>query len=255
MIEMKHIVISDLPIIELFEKGKENEKLPTVIFYHGWESRKERVLEYGYYLAKNGFRALLPEALNHGERKAEGEQSQDPMNFWEIVASNVKELPIITEYYITAQKTDADRIGAAGLSMGGITTNAILTQYDWVKAAAVLMGTPSPIAFTEFLLKNYKIDNKPVYDLFDQKVIDERLAELEPISLNLQPSKIANRPLYIWHGSDDPIVPMNLTKDFVKEIENEAYSENIIFEISEGVGHNVPQKVIFRMTKHFLKHL
>lgn len=255
MIEMKHIVISDLPIIELFEKGKENERLPTVIFYHGWESRKERVLEYGYYLARNGFRALLPEASNHGERKVENNQSQDPMNFWAIVASSVKELPIITDHYIATQKSDADRIGVAGLSMGGITTNAILTQYNWIKTAAVLMGTPSPIAFTEFLLKNYKINDQSIYELIDQEVIDERLAELEPISLNLHSNKIANRPLYIWHGSDDPIVPMNLTKDFVEEIENESYSKNIIFEISEGIEHNVPQKIILRMTKHFLKHL
>src|SRR5690625_7528737 len=125
MLELKHVVISDIPIIEIFEKGKETESLPTVIFYHGWESRKERVLEYGYYLASNGFRALLPEALNHGERKTKSSPSQDPMNFWEIVASNVRELPIIFEHYIINIKKIEYKIVDVGLKLGEVYIIAI----------------------------------------------------------------------------------------------------------------------------------
>lgn len=254
MIELKHEFISEIPVIELFEKGKESERLPTVIFYHGWESRKERVLEYGYYLARNGFRAILPEALHHGERQKD-EGPKDPMNFWKVVYTNVKELPILIEYYINQNKMDENRIGVAGLSTGGITTSAILSQYDWVKSAAVLMGSFSPIDFTEWLLKNYKINHTPVYELMDQELIDSRLIELEPISLNLQPEKINNRPLYVWHGSADKVVPMHITQSFLEDIKEESYSENIVFEISEGVEHTVPQSIVQRMTEHFLKHL
>jgi len=255
MITLTHDIVSDVPLIELFEEGKENKKLPVVVFYHGWESRKERVLEYGYYLAKNGFRALLPEALNHGERKEEGNVAQDPMNFWEIVSKNMQELPVILDEYIKTKKIDAERIGVAGLSMGGITTNAILTQYDWVKSAAVLMGTPSPIAFTEWLLKNYKINGSSAYEFLDQELIDVRLKELKPISLDLQPEKIAQRPLYIWHGEADPIVPSHLTHEFFEKAMKESYGQNIEMEFSEKVDHNVPQEIILKMTKHFLKHL
>ena len=130
MIELKQEFIFEIPVIELFEKEKENTPLPTVVFYHGWESRKERVLEYGYYLAQNGFRAILPEALHHGERQKD-DTLKDPMNFWEVVAQNVKELPILMEHYIENNRIDENRIGIAGLSMGGITTSAILTQYGW----------------------------------------------------------------------------------------------------------------------------
>lgn len=255
MITLKHDIVSDVPLIELFEEGKENEQLPAVVFYHGWESRKERVLEYGYYLAENGFRALLPEALNHGERKIEKNAAQDPMNFWEIVSKNVQELPDILDEYIKTNKIDAERIGISGLSMGGITTNAALTQYDWIKSAAVLMGTPSPIAFTEWLLKNYKINGSSAYEFLDQELINLRLKELEPISLDLQPEKIANRPLYIWHGEADPIVPAHLTHSFFEEVAKEPYGKNIELEFSEKVGHEVPQEIIFKMAEHFLKRL
>lgn len=254
MITLKHDVVAEVPLVELFEEGKENKKLPVVVFYHGWESRKERVLEYGYYLAENGFRALLPEALNHGERKTTNIE-QDPMNFWEIVSRNVQELPDILDEYIKTEKIDAERIGVSGLSMGGITTNAALTQYDWIKSAAVLMGTPSPIAFTEWLLKNYKINGSTAYEFLDQELINQRLKELEPISLDLQPEKIANRPLYIWHGEADPIVPAYLTRSFFEKVVKEPYGKNIKLEFSKDVDHNVPQEIILKMTEHFLKYL
>lgn len=255
MIELKHEIISNIPVIELYKRNKETTPLPAVVFYHGWESRKERVLEYGYYLANNGFRVILPEALHHGERGEESTEPQDPMNFWEIVATNVRELPILVDHYIKNNKIIANQIGVAGLSMGGITTSAILTQYDWVKSAAILMGSPSPIDFTEWLLKNYKVDNVSIYELMDQELIKNRLAELEPISLNLQPEKIGNRPLYVWHGSADNIVPMHITQSFFEDIKEESYSKNIVFEISEGVEHTVPKSIVQRMTEHFSNHL
>lgn len=255
MIELKHQTIEDLPVIEVYPKGKEKELLPTVFFYHGWESRKERVIEYGYVLAQKGFRAILPEALDHGERRAEVEAANDPMNFWKIVVQSVQEFPVLVNYYLEQKKMDKDKIGVAGLSMGGITTSAMLTQYEWIHAAAVLMGSPNPIEFTEWLLKNYKIDGTALYDLLDQEMIATRLQELEGISLNKQPEKIAGRPLYFWHGTEDPIVPIHITKHFIETIKNEPYSRQLEFETSAGVKHRVPQTIILKMSQFFDKTL
>lgn len=255
MIELKKEIISSIPVIELFEKGKENEALPTVIFYHGWESYKERVLEHGYRLAEAGFRALLPEALDHGERKETEDKKQDPLNFWGIVSHNIQEYFMLTKYYIFHGKTDPERIGVAGLSMGGMTTSAILTQTNSVKAAAILMGSPAPIEFTKWLLRNYKIDEVPLYELLDQEVIESRLEELTPISLALQPEKINNRPLYFWHGVADKVVPIHLTEEFVEKNQTEDYGEQMIFEKSMGVGHKVPRSVSMKMAEHFKNHL
>src|SRR5690625_2056436 len=119
----------------------------------------------------------------------------------------------------------------------------------------MLKETQSQITFTEVLLKNYKVDDTPIYELLDQEVINNRLVELEPISLDLQPEKIANRPLYVWHGEADPVVPAHLTHAFFEKAVKEPYGENIELEFSEKVAHKVPQEIIFKMTEHFLKHL
>lgn len=255
MIELKHKIISSLPVLELVSKDVADEKLATIFFYHGWESYKERVLEQGYSLAKQGFRVVLPEALDHGERRENSQATQNPLNFWGVVTSNIKEFPVLVDHYIHNNKTIPDRIGVAGLSMGGITTSAILTQYDWVKSAVILMGSPSPIEFTTWLLRNYKIDKIPVYELLDQQLIETRLNELTPISLNLQPEKIANRPVHFWHGTADPVVPAYLTKAFIEENSGKTYSQNVTFEFSEGIEHKVPREIIAHMTEYFFKHL
>ena len=255
MIELKHQTIENIPVIEVYPKGREKETLPTVFFYHGWESRKERVLEYGYVLAQKGFRAVLPEALDHGERRAEKVTENDPMNFWNIVIQSVQEFSLLVDNYCKNKKTIKDKIGVAGLSMGGIITSAMLTQYEWINAAAVLMGSPNPIEFSEWLLKNYKIDGTALYDLLDQEMIKTRLKELNSISLNKQPEKIAERPVYFWHGTKDPIVPMHITQKFIAEIENETYSSNLEFETTPGIKHKVPQEIIHKMTYFFEQKL
>lgn len=254
MIILKHEVISELPVIELVQNDRVDDALPTVFFYHGWEGYKERVLEYGYSLAKEGFRVVLPEAYSHGERKT-NKSVPDPMNFWGIVSSNVQEFSRISEFYIDSNKTLPDRVGVAGVSMGGITTSAILTQYDWVKSAVVLMGSPSPIEFTKWLFKNYEIDGKSIYDLLDSEVIDARLNELLPISLNLQPEKMAGRPIYFWHGAADAVVPASITQQFIEENSIEEYGKNISFELTEGIGHKVPKNIIQNTTEYFKIHL
>lgn len=255
MIEIKHEVINQIPVIEMYEKGQADTELPTIFFYHGWESKKERVLEYGYVLAQKGFRAILPEALDHGERRQTEQATQDPMNFWAVVGQNVRELPQLVQYYAEHNKINTESIGVGGLSMGGVTTSAMLTQYEWINTAVVLMGSPAPITFTEWLLTNYNVGGASVAESLDDDLVQERLEELKPISLNLQPEKINNRSIYFWHGTADPIVPMHITEHFINEIKEQHYAQNLSFEKTEGIGHEVPQVIIKRTADFFAKSL
>ena len=42
-----------------------------------------------------------------------------------------------------------EQIGVGGLSMGGMTTAALLTHHPEIKAAACVMGTPKLVAYRE----------------------------------------------------------------------------------------------------------
>ena len=47
--------------------GQEQILLPTVFVYHGWTHRKESELMLANFLAKAGFRVVLPDAKYHGK--------------------------------------------------------------------------------------------------------------------------------------------------------------------------------------------
>lgn len=253
MISVKNVSIQGLPVLEIFPAEQENQALPTVIFYHGWTSQKESAMVNGYELAKNGFRALLPEADLHGERKPSSSTTQENMDFWRVVVHNLQEMESMIDYYQQKGLIDEDRIGVAGLSMGGITTCAALTQFPWIKAAAVLMGSPSPVLFSKWLLQSKWAEGMDVP--FDQEAFDEMTAPLKKIALNLQPEKIAERPIYFWHGTNDDLVPYKLTADFYEKVKDEPYAKNLQFQTTKGGIHKVPYTVSVEMASFFEKVL
>ncbi|MGY3777652.1 dienelactone hydrolase family protein [Isobaculum melis] len=250
MISIQHEVVSGIPVLNVAPADKMNEKLPTVIFYHGWTNYKESVLVNGYELAKRGFRAILPEAYLHGERKESELVEEKYMEFWEVVLANIKELPLLHQHYLEKGLLDAERFGVTGLSMGGITTCAMLTQFDFIKAAVCLMGSPAPMEFSKWLLQSsWATGTKIPADTVEQ------IGQLAPIDLSVQPEKINGRPVHFWHGTADELVPYKPTKDFYEHIKNEPYAKNVSFTTSKGVGHRVPYLTSVEMAEFFEKVL
>lgn len=248
MISIENKVIGEITILEIVKEEQAQQELPTVFFYHGWESYKERVLEEAYQLAKANFRVILPDAFKHGERKSN--ENIGPLLFWEVVKHTIDEFSMISDYYIQKGKTIAQRVAVSGLSMGGMIASGIINQYDWVHSAAILMGSPSPVEFTEWLLKN----SFSQYEIEKQEIKDQ-LKELEAISLNMNPENINGRFIYFWHDLNDKIVPAKFTKKFVEKHEKEDYGKNISLELSNGRGHKVPGEIIFKMAKYFEGYL
>lgn len=245
--------IYELPVLEIVKTNLDQETLPTIFFYHGWQGYKEKVLEEAYRLAEKDFRVVLPDVYNHGERQVT--PTQDPIHFWEIVNHTVKEFSELVDFYLQEEKIVANRVGVAGLSMGGIISSAILTQYDWVKAASILMGSPAPIELTKWLLENKGFESQINQNIMTKEFVQEKLAELEPISLALHANKLAGRPLYIWHGENDQIVPVQFTQEFVQKNQAKDYGRNIQFDLTKGAGHKVPGEIIQQMSIYFQQYL
>lgn len=252
MISIKSKTVEGIPLLEINPEGKEKELLPTVIFFHGWTSNKESSLVNGYELARKGFRALLPDAYLHGERK-EKDLSAEGLEFWNVITSNLTELPLLRNHYINKGLCDSNRFGVSGLSMGGFTTCAALTQFPWIKTAVVLMGSPDPINFTKWLLSSKWTEGMEIP--ISEGVLLESLTALTPISLANQPEKIANRYIHFWHGTQDDLVPYQPTFNFYREVKQQPYGSNLSFSTSKGVGHKVPYAKSIEMATFFSAHL
>lgn len=124
-IEVRHRLVGTIPLLEVVAKEKLYEKLPLIVYYHGWQTSKELVLTQGRKLAQAGFRVALPDAENHGERKRVVSKIPS-LTFWQSIQTNLFEFAAITSFFEHLGLVDS--IGVGGISMGGMTTTALLTQ-------------------------------------------------------------------------------------------------------------------------------
>ncbi|MBC1521519.1 alpha/beta fold hydrolase [Listeria aquatica] len=224
--------IHTIPVLEVVRDELAGERLPLVIFYHGWQINKELVLTQGRKLAAKGFRVCLPDAPNHGERK----QTLSPIpsvTFWNSIQGNLFEFETLCEHYEKESLTNG-RVYVGGLSMGGITTCALLTHYPEIKAAVCLMGEPAIVDY-----RNRGIERARAFNVdFPQSYVD-LMSWQEKFDLSLRPELLAGRPIYFWHGTEDPKIPIDSVKRFVAVNQGKEYGKNIVFEIGEGKKHLV----------------
>ncbi|MGG3888293.1 prolyl oligopeptidase family serine peptidase [Metabacillus fastidiosus] len=252
-VEAQHI--SGIPLLHIVRNELASEKTPLVIFIHGFMSAKENNLHYAYLLAEKGMRVVLPEAAYHGERNTGYSNHELSMKFWQIIINEIHELKIVKDHYEQLELVDPNRIGVAGTSMGGITTFGALTQYDWIKAAVSLMGNPKYSTYLEAQIKELR--NKGIEIPLTDQELKEQMNILQKYDLSMQKDVLNGRPLLIWHGMKDNVVPFVQTYDFYKEIMPmyEHTPEKLCFIADKKADHKVSREGIHATVDWFTKNL
>ncbi|MHA6251679.1 alpha/beta fold hydrolase [Oceanobacillus sp. CAU 1775] len=245
--------VGNIPSLVVVDAEKKQDGLPVVIFFHGFTSAKEHNLPIAFLLAEKGYRVVLPDSELHGEREKDISELKKQISFWDIVLRNVKELEEIKNDLEKNGLILNNRIGVAGTSMGGITTTAALTQYEWIKSAVVLMGSPKITTFAKTLVASFKKEG-------DLPVTDEQIEalydELKRSDLSLQPEKLNERPLLFWHGQKDSVVPFDHSFTFYDEVKEKYKNQEDIQFISEkNTDHKVSRPAILALVNWFEKYL
>ncbi|WP_077623076.1 prolyl oligopeptidase family serine peptidase [Sediminibacillus massiliensis] len=239
-----------IPVLVVVNAQKINEPLPVLTYFHGYTSAKEHNLPLAYLLAEKDYRVVLPDCLLHGEREEDISNSERHMQFFNIVGENLKDLQTIKETLEEKELLLDGRFGVAGTSMGGITTSAALTQYSWIKAAAILMGSPKLTDYAGLLVKEMQ-NNRFNFTMSDQE-IDQTYQALSKIDLSKQPEKLFERPLFFWHGEADQVVPFDHSYRFYEEVVPQYKNpENIRFLREVGQGHKVSRFAILETVDWF----
>lgn len=238
-LSVRHRIIDTIPTLEVVPKEHLNEPLPIVIFYHGWQTGKELVLTQARKIADKNFRVILPDAMFHGERNKWPLSKIPTLTFWTSIQYNLAEFETIIRYYQKRQLIQDDKIIVGGYSMGGITTAALMTQYPEIKVGASIMGTPQPRRYFDYMVKKITEMNRSFPT--DLPLLMNWVNEFD---LSLAPEKIANRPLYIWHGTEDKKIPYNEPFDFYKDIKEKSFAQNVVFKTGVSEGHLVTTELM-----------
>lgn len=245
-----------IPLLHVVDETKETEHLPVVLFFHGFTSAKEHNLHYAYNLAKQGIRVILPEAKLHGERSQSLDEFRLAINFWDIVLTSIKEADILHDELYNKDLIDDDTlIGMNGTSMGGITTFGCLANYDWVDAASVMMGSPAFTRLAKGQISHAESGGRELPVSEEQR--QQLFAALDQVDLSQNPGRLHERPLFIWHGEQDTMVPFAFTKEFYENIREdyERHPELLKFMPDENAGHAVSRPGMLASVDWLAQHL
>ncbi|MBW9217446.1 alpha/beta fold hydrolase [Anoxybacillus sp. ST70] len=251
MISIIRESIANVPCLHVVKEDDKHHMRPLVIFIHGFTSAKEHNLHFGYLLAEAGYRVVLPDALYHGERPNPLSDNELHLSFWDIVLTTIRELEEIKNELVDRKLVDPHRIGVVGTSMGGIVTFGALTQYDWIRVAGSLMGSPCYQTFFDLQLQF--AERKGMTLPLSNEQIETLRNTLMTYDLSLQPEKLNGRPLFIWHGKQDDVVPFDYTYAFYKQIE--PFHEPLMMLIDEHAGHKVTREAFLQTVQWFVTHL
>lgn len=207
--------------------------LPTVVFYHGFSSSKTVYSYVGVALAQAGFRVIMPDAPQHGAR-FDGDAAARTRQFWQILQQNIAEFAPLSAALHDAGLIADGQLYVAGASLGGMTALGLMTAHPEINAVASLMGSGYYTTLARSLFPPVDLHEAHARTLFDAVVAP--LARYEaPRNL----AQLGNRPLFLWHGEADDVVPATESFSLQQALDTAGLAKNLTVQWEAGVKHRI----------------
>ena len=241
MIEMYTEKLGGIEVLHAVPAGKKESKLPVVFFYHGFTSSK---LVYSYFavaLAQAGMRVIMPDAEQHGSR-FNGDDTERLYQFWSILKQNIDEFSRLRQALGERYLVDEHRVAVGGASMGGMTALGIMARYPQVRCVACLMGSGYFMSLGK--------------TLFPPRVEAlESLNALADYDISHQLESLSNRPLMLWHGMEDDVVPAAETWRLQQALIEKGLDKHMTCLHEPGVKHRITPTALEATRRFFSENL
>ncbi|EMH4163960.1 esterase [Pluralibacter gergoviae] len=237
MIELEFRSLNGNEVLTAYPQGAAGKALPCIIFYHGYTSSKRVYSYFAVALAEAGFRVIIPEAEDHGSRFS-GDEARRLQRFWPILVNNFHEFPAL--YHAIEQEgwLLEGRLGVGGASMGGMTALGLVANYPQIQGAASLMGSGYLLPLSKTLYPSPEVPE----DLTRWDVEDKLEA-------------LANRPLLLWHGEDDDVVPAADSHRLQQALAQQGGDSLLTCAWQSDVKHRITPEALDATVSFFRKHL
>ncbi len=228
-ISEEKLMIEDIACLRFIPKT-EQDKLPTLLYYHGWSSNKNYQRFKAGCLAAYGYQVIVPDSIYHGERDMIDHNKDGMLEkyLFETILTSIQEAPIIIEKINNLKETDGSRVGIMGTSMGGFISSGIFVQHDIFKSLVVFNGACAWHKLESFDQKEHNLK----YHNYKKELI-----KYDPAGhLNL----LADRPILLLHGDQDSSIPIEAQRYFYKKAEAYYQNENkIMLQEYPGMDHYI----------------
>lgn len=237
MIELEMRNLAGSEVLHAWPKAAATSALPCIVFYHGFTSSKVVYSYFAVALAQAGFRVIMPDALDHGSRFS-GEAKQRLQRFWPILLNSIEEFPALREAIVAQGWLSEGRLAVAGASMGGMTALGIATHSPEVKCVASLMGSGSFTSLSR--------------TLFPSEDFPQALNTWD-VSHHLE--ALAARPLLLWHGEEDDVVPAVESFRLQQALQLQGLDQKLTCKWQAGVKHRITPEALEAAVSFFQRHL
>ncbi|ADU70836.1 esterase [Pantoea sp. At-9b] len=249
MIELATETLAGIQCIHAAPAGQRQARLPTVLFYHGFTSSKEVYSYFAVALAQAGFRVVMPDADMHGARY-NGDTETRMTHFWEILKQNIDEVPKLEAALRENDWIADERFAVAGASMGGMTALGAMARYPQIHSVACMMGSGY------FMQLSHTLFPPLVARTPEQKeTFAARLAPLAPYDPSQHLAMLANRPLLLWHGEADEVVPFAETVRLEKALRAAQLDGKLTYLSEKQIGHKITPSALCALVSFFKHHL
>ncbi len=249
MIEIITEIVGDIECLHAAPAGKRHEPLPTVLFFHGFTSSKEVYSYFGVTLAQAGFRVIMPDADRHGSRY-DGDTEARLNHFWDILKRNIDEVPLLEQALHEKQLIEGTRFAVAGASMGGMTALGAMVRYPHLASVACMMGSGYFMSLARTLFPPLSAETPE-----QQQAFAARMAPLANYDVSEQLEKLADRPLLVWHGEGDEVVPAAESFRLEKAMREAKLDARLTFLTEKGIGHRITPPALNAVAAFFTHHL
>ncbi|URR12537.1 esterase [Citrobacter portucalensis] len=249
MIEIETRRLAGIPVLHAVPAGKRECSLPCIIFYHGFTSSS---LVYSYFavaLAQAGFRVVMPDAPDHGAR-FKGDAQGRMFRFWHILQQNMQEFATLRAALVAENWLSDERLAVGGASMGGMTALGIMARHPEVKCVASLMGSGYFTRLAQTLFPPLLVQTPE-----QQAEFDAVIAPLAEWDVTHQLPRLADRPLLLWHGQDDDVVPAVETFRLQQALIQAGLDNNLTCLWEAGVRHRITPEALTATVTFFRQHL
>ncbi|WP_034911735.1 esterase [Erwinia sp. 9145] len=249
MIEVSTEIFAGIECLHAAPAAKRHAPLPTVVFWHGFTSSKEVYAWAAVGLANAGFRVVMPDADQHGSRYG-GDADYRLGCFWEILRQNIDETPLLETALRQQALVEGGRFAVAGASMGGMTALGAMARNPQIASVACMMGSGYFMSLSQTLFPPLTQKTPD-----EQTAFEARTAPLADYEVSHQLAKIADRPLLIWHGEADEVVPVAESVRLENAMREANLNQQLTFITEKGVGHRITPPALDTLVAFFRHHL
>lgn len=215
---------NSIPYIEYFLETGCDQSL--VFVQHGFQSTKEKGGDYlALTLARNGHRVVALDAFKHGERIAEPYISKPiALRYAEIFHVVDQTANDILTIYNEKFKENYPLFDMIGVSMGGFIAYSVALRSNHVHKLVPTITTPM---FLKLAKTRRNVKEVEEY----QKHIKPHLGFIESIDVYARKESLQFHELLILSGEKDPIIPIEDSVTFFRELVNRKATMHVYDEV------------------------